>query len=353
MKPQAKRALSLVLGVGFAATAGLAQAAPVTSNFSLGYSVSQSLWQGGPTAGIDEAHRTGGSVGLYYDIKANAGTVASSVNGTLRAQYEGQIAAGSAANIAFSFLPGSGSIESRFGAAASTGVFLDISGCIGVIVFGACGGIPYNIDTDIPVIDEGLFLNPKITSFTPSIDVTRSANDADQAAGVGSVDLVIGNLGPSMNLDLDQTIYLTPNGLNGVLSYRNLTSGASGSMALSIPTGAAVNLALAGLDAGIWEFEVLNLGLANTFRNDIDLELRPAFDYIVGSWPPPGSGPFGFGLIDETFALGFNTIERVGSFRVTAVADSAPDPNGVPEPGTLLLVGTALAGLAMRRRVRK
>jgi hypothetical protein len=352
MKPQTKRALSLALGVGFAATAGLAQAAPVTSNFSLAYLVSQSLWQGGPTAGIDEADRTGGSVGLYYDIEANTGTVASSVNGTLRAQYQDQIAAGSAANIAFSFLPGSGSIESRFGAAASTGVFLDISGCLGFVALGGCVGIPYNIDTDIAVIDEGLFLNP-VTSFTPSIDVRRSANDADQAAGVGSADLVIGKLGPSMNLDLDQTIFFTPNGLNGMLSYRNLTSGASGSRALSIPTGADVNLALAGLDAGIWEFEVLNLGLANTFRNDIDLELRPAFDYVAGSWPPPGSGPFGFGLIDETFALGFNTIGRVGSFRVAAVADPAPGSNGVPEPGTLLLVGAALAGLAMRRRVRK
>lgn len=337
--------LSLVLGLGLAATVGPAQAAAVTTDFALSYSVTQSLWQGGPTAGIDEADRTGGSVGLYYDVKANAGTVQSSVAGTLRAEYENRIGAGGTANVAVRFLPGSGSISSAFGAAASTGVFLDISGCLGPVVFGACAGIPYNIDTDIAVIDEGLFLNPS-TSFTASIDVLRSANDADQAAGVGSLDLVIGNLGPSMNLDLDQTIYFTPTGLNGIVSYRNLTSGASGSMPLSIPTGAAVNLAIAGLGEGIWEFDVLGLALANVFRNDVDLELRPAFDYIVGSWPPPGSGPFGFGLIDETFALGFNPIARVGSFRIEAVAD----PNGVPEPGTLLLVGAALAGLIMQQR---
>lgn len=340
---RARTSLSTIALLLFAATASAAPIA-LSSTFNADFSASQSLWAGGPNAGLDESGRTGGSVGLYYSVKANTGTVAATQNAALMANYLSETAEGSLTTIALDFIgdPNGGTVEAAFGAAASTGMFLDISGCVGVVVLGSCVGVPYNIDADIPVIDEGFFLDPS-TTHTPVIDTQRTANAAAQTFGVGSLDVVIGNLGPSMNLDLDQNIYFTPTSISGTASYRNVTSGAAGSSLFVIPTDAPRNLQLA-LGVGTWEISFLDIMLQNTFRNDINLELRPAFDYIVGSWPPPGGGLFSFDLIDQTFALGFNQIQNLGTIRVDVVAAQQ-----VPEPTVLVLFGFGLAGVAVRR----
>ena len=49
------------VALSFVVACGTAQPAPLTTNFGLAYSVTQSLWQGGPTAGLDESNRFGGS----------------------------------------------------------------------------------------------------------------------------------------------------------------------------------------------------------------------------------------------------------------------------------------------------
>jgi hypothetical protein len=148
-----------------------------------------------------------------------------------------------------------------------------------------------------------------------------------------------------MNLDLDQTIFFTPTALTGVASFENQTTGATGSVPFTIPTSSPLNLAL-NLGVGLWNISFENIVLENSFRNDINLELRPALDYLIGSWPPPGQGLFSFGLIDQTFSLGFNTIPRLGEIQVEVL--EAP----VPEPGTLALVVLGLGVLGCRRRLR-
>lgn len=328
----------------------MASAAPILidTTFNADFTASQSLWGGGPNAGLDEGGRTSGAVGLYYSVEADSGTVNATQNAGLKATYLTETTAGSPTTIGLDFLgdAGGGFVEGRFGANAQAGVFLDISGCFGVIVAGACIGIPYDIDQDIAVIDEGFFLNPK-TTHTPVIDQQRSGTDADQAAGVGGVDLIIGTLGPTMNLDLEQRIFFTPTGLSGLAFYENQTTGATGSKAFTIPTDGPFDLDLS-LGAGVWDISFQNINLLNQFRNDIDLELRPAFDYIVGSWPPPGNGLFGVGLIDETFPLAFNRIGNLGSIQVTVLSSSVPGQ--VPEPASMLLMGVGVAGLAAWRR---
>jgi hypothetical protein len=331
-------------------TAAPAWAAPmlITTTFNADFEASQSLWGGGPSAGLDVGGRTSGSVGAYYEVKANSGTVNARQNAGIAATFLTEQAAGAPAQITLDFMgdAGGGFVEALFGASAEAGVFLDIAGCLGVITPFGCAGIPYNIDEDIPIISEGFFLAPS-TTHSPVIDVQRSANDADTAFGKGLLNTPIGSLGPTMNLDLDQTIYFTPTGLTGTAFYRNVGTGATGTAAFTLPGDGPMNLQLA-LGVGTWEVSFLNIALQNMFRNDIDLELRPAFDYIVGSWPPPGSGPIGVGLIDETFALGFNHVQNLGSVRFNVVG-----PAAVPEPVTLVLMGVGLSGVVIARRRQK
>ena len=340
-----KKALGLLAGTWGLLAVAQVQAVPVsiTDTFAVDFAASQSLWGGGPSAGFDESDRTSGSVGLYYSFRADTGTVDANVNGGIQAQYFDENRAGQLTNINLSFLgdANGSNLTSRFGMSAEAGVFLDISGCFGLVILGECAGIPFSIEEDIPVLDEGFFLEPDTGNYRGVIDQTRSARDADVAASAGGLDVVIGTLGPTINLDLDQTIYLNPTGLDGRLVYRNLHTGETGMRDFNIPTAATFGVGL-DLDQGDWEFSILNLNLLNSFRNNIDVELRPAFDYIVGSWPPPGDGLFSVGLIDETFSLAFNSIAQVGSFRLQVV----------PEPGTLALFGIALFVLGSSTRKR-
>jgi hypothetical protein len=330
-------------------TAAPALAGPIglSQAFGVNFSASQSLWAGGPNAGLDESGRTSGSVGLYYDVRANTGTVDATQNGLLNASYLSEVTLGTATSVGLQFSgAANGSVQSRFGASAETGVFLDISGCLGPVIIG-CVGIPYDIDTDIAVIDEGFFLNPT-TIHTPVIDVQRSALQADQAFGVGAgPSLGPYSLGPSMNLDLEQRIYFTPQALNGFACYENRVTLENGCSPFSVPTSGLANLQLA-LGLGTWDISFVDIALQNVFRNDIDLELRPAFDYVVGSWPPPGQELFAFGLLDETFSLDFNRVARAVMITVSVVDRVA----SAPEPATALLFGLGLAAAVRRRRPR-
>jgi hypothetical protein len=333
-------ALSLVT---LSATPAAAGPISMSDLFGLSFAASQSLWAGGPNAGLDSSARTSGNVGLYYHVQANSGTVNATQNGNLTANYLSEVAAGSPTTIGLRFAGAAngGLVEALFGASASTGVFLDIAGCIGIVTTFGCGGVSYNIDTDIAIIDEGFFLDPR-TMHTPTIDTQRTATDADQAFGVG-VGPSIGtfHLGPSMNLDLEQRIFFTPTGVSGMACYEHRDTHATGCAPFVIPTNAQASLQLS-LGVGTWDISFVNVALLNSFRNDIDLELRPSFDYLVGSWPPVGQELFAFGLIDETFSLGFNTVARAGDITVTVVEPEA----AVPEPTTLLLFGSGLAAAA-------
>lgn len=339
-----RTALAASLLTILCASPALAAPIDLSSSFGLSFSVSQSLWAGGPTAGLDESGRTGGSVGLYYEVRANTGTVTASQDGALTADYLSEVVAGSPTTIGLQFTGAAGgSVEALFGASAETGVFLDISGCLGIDTVFGCAGVPYDIDTDIAVIDEGFFLNPE-TTHTPVIDATPTAGDADQAFGVGSgPSLGPHSLGPSMNLDLEQRISFTPTALSGLACYENQATLETGCTPFNVPTSGAANLQL-GLGVGVWDISFLDVALQNQFRNDIDLELRPAFDYIVGSWPPVGQELFAFGLIDETFSLGFNQVSHAGSITVNVVDRVA----SAPEPAMLALFGVSVLAGARR-----
>lgn len=309
-----------------------------TASFSTNFNASQSLFKGGASAGFDKSGSAGSSVGVSYSAKANSGTVTANVNGQIQANYTSLLYNPySSTNVNLQFNGASSSFSSALGASANVSGFLDI--CVIPNPFGGC---ITRIDTDFDLLDQGLFLSPG-SSSTANLGTTRSASDADSAIGFGpNLDLIIGELGAEVNLDIDQQIALSLQGIDGILGYSNRNTGESLFTSFTIGASDQVNVITEDLSAGIWDFSLLNLSLGNTFSNDVDLELRPTINYVLGEWPAPGSSPISLGLIDESFALGFNTLQATNLFSVQVV----PVPAGVWLFGSALL---ALVGVNRRR----
>jgi hypothetical protein len=312
-----------VLGISNAAVAA-------TIGFDLDFSASQSLWQGGPSAGFDVSGSFGGSAGISYEAVADLGTVAASVNGLLEVQHPDVLPPNTAASINFQYVGDfdGGSLASMFGANVSVEAFIP---CVLFIPFTDICVHPRTIS----LLDAGFLLNPE-TGFTPAIGSPAMVGDVDNAIGIGpNIDLGIGELGAEVNVDLAQSIALTPTGIDGLLRYENRDTGITRTMPFTLDADSIVELTTDALGVGLWDFAILDLGLDNEFRNDINLDIRPTINYIIDEWPPPGSPLFSVGLLDETFALDFGAFSVVDAFTVQVI----------PEPGRLLLVGAALVAL--------
>ena len=325
-----------------AATESLSAA---TRNYGLSFSTNQSVWQSGPSGGFNRSGQFGSSAGISYSAVASSGTVSASVGGQLRVQHPDAITPGSTATIDLSFddTTNGGSISSSLGAAVDVNGFIP---CVATIPFTNICAHPRNFS----LIDAGLFVNPSRT-FTPRLDTSVSASDVDNAIGFGpNIDLIIGELGAEANVDLSQSISFTPTGLTGTLAYEHRATGATGSMPFSVPNMSNVQVDTSSLGPGVWDFTILSAKLGNSFRNNIDLDIRPTINYVFGEWPPVGSPLFSVGLIDETFSLGFNTISQVGAFTIDASlpADFNADlVSDIDDINLLLSEGPVSTGVAV------
>jgi hypothetical protein len=301
------------------------------STFDTSFSANQSLFQGGPSAGFNESGSTGGTVGISYRAVANTGTVNASVNGQIQATYTSQLSTpNTPTTVGLQFNGGSSSFSSQLGANANISGFVNL-GCVIPTPFGCAA----RVNETFSLLDEGLFLNPN-SSFNANIGASSSASDADSAIGFGpNLDLIIGELGAEVNLDIDQAIGFNPLGLNGILSYQNRNTGEMFATSFLMGATDQVDVVTESLTAGIWDFSLLNLELSNSFSNDVDLEIRPTINYVLGEWPAPGSSPLSFGLIDESFELDFNTLTTQDLFSVQVV----------PVPAAVWLFGSGLLGL--------
>lgn len=334
------RTLSTVAGVAITLLANVAHAVGL-STFETSFSAKQSLFQGGPSAGFNESGSTGGTVGISYSAVANTGTVNASVNGQIQAAYTSQLStANTPTTVSLQFNGGSSSFSSELGANANISGFVNL-GCVIPTPFGCAA----RVNETFSLLDEGLFLNPG-SSFSANLGASSSASDADSAIGFGpNLDLIIGDLGAQVNLDIDQAIGFNPVGIDGLLSYRNRNTGDMFTTPFLMGATDRVDVVTEFLTPGIWDFSLLNLDLSNSFTNNVDLEIRPTINYVLGEWPEPGSSPLSFGLIDESFELDFNTLSARDLFSVQVV----------PVPAAVWLFGSGLVGLigvARRRTYR-
>ncbi|MEM8679898.1 MAG: hypothetical protein AAGF97_11140, partial [Planctomycetota bacterium] len=291
--------------------AGLTSAG--TSDFDLDFSTNQSLWQSGPSGGFNRSGQFGGSAGISYSAQASTGTVSASVDGRLRATHPDRITPSTATTIDLSFrsVSGGGSISSSLGAAVEVNGFIP---CVATIPFTSICAHPRNFS----LLDAGLLVSPS-RNFTPTLDSAVTASDVDNAIGFGpNLNLIIGELGAEVNVDLDQSIRFTPTGVNAQLRYTHRVTGETRSSSFSVPNMSNVQVDTSALSPGVWDFEVRSASLSNSFNNDIDLDLRPTLNYVFGEWPSAGNSLFSIGLVNETFALNFNTMSQVGAFTIDA-----------------------------------
>lgn len=330
---------SIVVGVAFTLATSLAQAGTTTT--ATNFSASDSLF--GLSAGFDFSGSSPGPVGVSYRAFANTGTVNSNVNGSLRATFDDVISVGDTANVVLDYLGGLSSLSSSFGMGASVSAFVNVSIDLPFPV------PDFNVNETVEILNlipgGGLELSPS-SNFVSNLGAGNSASDSDTgiAAVVPIIPIpIVDDVGAGVNLDLRQTINLTPTAVEGILRGVNRNNGNTivRNMNITGPSDTN-NLLLAGLDTGIWDFSLLDIDLFNLFRNDVDLDINPTITLPL--LPDPTFNLATVNLFDQTFALDFNTLNRQNLFSILVT----------PIPAAVWLFGTALlgfVGFARRRTV--
>lgn len=169
-------------------------------------------------------------------------------------------------------------------------------------------------------------------SFTPVFGTQVTASDSFGVAGVGP-DSVIASA--QLTLNANQTIRFRPDALVGSLGYVHRESGLARSLPFSL-SGVPVLDALLDRN-GIFDFTFSGLDIANTFSTTIGANLSIDIAALGLEWTFPFAN---VSLLNTpSFDLNFATLGAVSAFSIV-----------VPEPGTLLLLGAGLAGLALSGR---
>jgi hypothetical protein len=311
--------------VGCLLAAAPARAASMLFTQGLGFATgSRSLWgPGGSTASFGASDGVslfipplGPTVGAGYSASASAGTVSATLNGALTASYQDGVSRGTT-QIGVSFTGSSASVGSQLGAR------FDVTGFV--------HDIPFFGPWDFCLFCANYALDPS-RSFTPVFGSQVTASDSFGVAGVGPD---IGIASAQLTLNANQTIRFRPDALVGRLAWVHRESGLARSLPFSL-SGLSVLDALLDRN-GTWDFSFTGLDVTSTFSSTIGANLSIDLAAIGLEWTFPFANvPL---LNTPSFDLDFAALGPVSAFSIV-----------VPEPGTLLLLATGLAGLAVSGR---
>ena len=321
-----KPIMLILAGAAFALGFGTKSFSAQTS-LNLAFSGSGSVFQGGPAAGFDYSASIGGDIGISFRARANSGTVSAHVNGVLRATFPATVPPNSPAAITLQYIGygNGGSLASDLGASVNVDARVKFDTWLG------------DVNETVPLINEGFYLNPNKV-FIPAISSTASGSDTDTALSFGpSIDIGVCDLGAYVNVNVQQTIQLTPTALNGTVWFTNQTTGVTRQLPFSITPGQTVNLTATNLATAFWDFAITGITLQNSFHNNVALVLHPYIDYVIDDWSP---GDLSFGLIDQTFSLSFNTLQIPLAFTLEAQTAQAALTTALLDTGGQVVISS-------------
>jgi hypothetical protein len=334
----------LLTALALAGCAGSAQAIPVTSTFNLDFSApTQNFWGPGQSAAsfdFDKFILGNSSFGIRFETGASTGTVSATYNGALSVSYDDLVQAGTVGiDLGFVGDASGGSFSTSLGAFAKATAYFPVIG-------------------DVTITNPNYSLATSST-YTPSpLDSPSDSDSFAPAAATIGPNIGVGSAQAGIDFSIVQNSTHSIDAVNGLVFATHQDSGEIRSATFSL---SAVDSILLDLDLiGIWDVQILDLSLDNTFFTDFDLSFDPFIQYTLGA----GCGDAGTnsdngffciddGRLDTTlatvdlfsntpFALAMNTSTTLSTFQIAVVPE--------PETYALFLAGLGLTGWMARRR---